>query len=209
MAILYNGTFANDPRTFTVPTVFSARALRITTLPNSTITTNSLVLQTSYLIPVGADWIQVADRRKLSWDEIIIPPYKNYRLLFWQYPWIDGGNIQIQDVSLTNIMSVTYPNSTVASNLCNITSVVASASSVVLLPANTSRTGGGLIINNTSKKLFVNFGSSPATLTPPSIEVVQNGGNIDIPVGYQGEIRGIWNGTDGTKSAAIYEFVSG
>jgi hypothetical protein len=65
-----------------------------------------------------------------------------------------------------------------------------------ILPPNLNRVGGGLIVNNTNKTLFISIGETPPTLNngfgvPP-------GGNFDILPGQRDAVRGIASNPSGT-----------
>lgn len=106
-------------------------------------------------------------------------------------------------------MSINYPPSTEGSNGSTeaTTSVNASLTAVQLLPANNLRAPGGIIVNNSNRRLFVSFSATvPPTTTGNFQFVPQNGGSLDLPAGYEGEIWGIWAGPTPTLGAAISHF---
>ena len=69
----------------------------------------------------------------------------------------------------------------------------------------TVRAPEGLVINNSNKNLWVSFTGTAATAAAPSIKILANGGNIDIPGSYTGSVSGIWE-AGATGSCVVHEF---
>jgi hypothetical protein len=86
-------------------------------------------------------------------------------------------------------------------------SVAVTAASVggnvfTILPANPNRAGGGLVVNNTDKTIFISVGATAPTLNngfgiPP-------GGNYDLSPGQKEVVRGIAASPNGTVNFAEY-----
>jgi len=76
------------------------------------------------------------------------------------------------------------------------TSVPASASSVTILVANSSRLGA-TFYNDSTKDLYLLMGSGPASTSSYSVMLSKNGGYYELPFGYTGILVGIWDGTGG------------
>lgn len=92
-----------------------------------------------------------------------------------------------------------------SSDLCVFTSVPSAAASTVLLTANRQRKGGS-IFNTDANALCVRMdGGTATTTTGFNVRLVQNA-YFEIPVGYTGQITGIWE-VDGVGAANIAEYV--
>lgn len=100
--------------------------------------------------------------------------------------------VQVDAMPLSNPSTVTvqFPNSTTATP----TTVVASASNVSLLAANSNRKGA-TIWNNSTATLFVELGS-PAGSATYTAKLLPDG-YFEIPFGYTGPISGIWSAVNG------------
>ena len=76
-------------------------------------------------------------------------------------------------------------------------SVAASASSVTLLAANSSRIGATVYNDSVSNNLYVLLGTGPVTTSLFTVILLKNGGYYEVPYGYTGNILGIWDGIIG------------
>lgn len=89
------------------------------------------------------------------------------------------------------------------SSTANSTTVTSSITSVTLLAENPLREGG-LIWNNSTSNLLIDF-DSEVSLTNFIVEIYA-GGYYEVPFNYVGVISGIWRQANG--SANIREFVA-
>lgn len=81
------------------------------------------------------------------------------------------------------------------------TTVPSATISTALLTANANRLGA-TIFNNSTAKLYVEFGSS-ASLSLFAL-VIESNGYLEVPFDYTGQITGIWASANG--SALVREF---
>lgn len=92
----------------------------------------------------------------------------------------------------------------------NTTRVAANVASVTLLAALATRLGG-TIFNGATSNLYVRLGAAAAIITPGaerfSVKIVP-GAYYEIPFGWIGEIRGIWDAADASGYAAIEELTA-
>jgi hypothetical protein len=106
-------------------------------------------------------------------------------------------------------MSVSYPNNglPLVSNDV-VTTVTATTTNIVLIPANLSRAPESLIINSSNKNMWVTFTGAAATAVSPAVKIPANGGTMDIPGSFTGAINAIWEtgGQPISGTAAIHEF---
>jgi hypothetical protein len=102
-------------------------------------------------------------------------------------------------------MSVSYDPGSRAVGADSAVTVAPSATNIVLVAANVNRAPEGFIINNGTKNLWLTFTGVAATTAVPSVKVLPNGGNIDIPGNYTGAINGIWENAS-VGGAVVHEF---
>jgi hypothetical protein len=153
-------------------------------------------------------WINLADRYEMIPDQIVLVPFTSIKLNFWQYPWMTGYKVTIDELTIGDLMSASYQSSTPPQFGSVNTTVPTNTANVTLSLANPNRIGGGLIVNTSAtRNLWVLFGATAATTTEPSVLVPKGRGNIDIPDGYTGQINGIWEGADTNGKASIWEFL--
>jgi hypothetical protein len=87
------------------------------------------------------------------------------------------------------------------------TTIVASVSAVTVAPANPVRAQGSYIINSTNRVMWVSWGDGSPTTSSPFTPVPANGGAIDFPADFIGQVLGIW--TAGvTGSCVVHEFTA-
>lgn len=121
-------------------------------------------------------------------------PKISTQLEIWEYtPLFEGASGINQSSTTTNnqgIINVSFsqnPPSPPASDKGVVTSTPAAVGSFAIVPANANRISG-FGVNNTSKVVWVSFGTTPAAPSRPSTPV-PIGGNFDIPAGYIGAIQ--------------------
>ena len=88
------------------------------------------------------------------------------------------------------------------STAVNASTVASTATSSILLAANTGRVGAS-IWNKSTSDLFVELGDT-ATIAAYTVKIGADG-YYEVPFGYVGTISGIWDVADG--SALVREFV--
>ncbi|MBE9210239.1 hypothetical protein IQ244_27825 [Nostoc sp. LEGE 06077] len=94
---------------------------------------------------------------------------------------------------LSNPASVTVTTPTSSSSTPS--SVNASVTSITLLATNNSRKGG-TIWNNSTAKLYIEFGATASTSA--FVAILEAGGYYEIPFSYTGAISGIWTAANGS-----------
>lgn len=97
------------------------------------------------------------------------------------------------------------PTPPTSSSNVNTTTVAVNVASTTLLAANPQRAGAIVINNSTKAILYINFGSA-ASLTNYTYKLAINGGGVEVPFDYVGEIFGIWDKADASGSAKVQEF---
>ena len=137
--------------------------------------------------------------------QIVSIPYLAYKLRFVPVPYLTS-NYTLKIFKLP--MSISYPSSvpTTASS-GSATTIAAATVSTTITAVNASRTLGGLIVNKSNRRLWIRFDALTATTAFPSIDIPANGGSIDIPDGYIGQITGIWE-SGATGSATLIEYIA-
>lgn len=104
-------------------------------------------------------------------------------------------------------MAISYPSSVPSTaSSGTATTIPAATVSTVISLSNPSRTLGGLIVNKGNKRLWIRFDGLTATTAFPSIDIPANGGSIDIPNGYIGQVTGIWE-SGATGAATLIEYI--
>lgn len=93
---------------------------------------------------------------------------------------------------LSNPPQVTVTATT--SSTSTSSSVSASATSITILASNSNRKGG-TIWNNSTAKLYIEFGATASTSA--FVATLEAGGYYEIPFGYTGAISGIWASANG------------
>ncbi|MCC5635650.1 hypothetical protein LC593_07255 [Nostoc sp. CHAB 5844] len=94
---------------------------------------------------------------------------------------------------LSNPPQVTVNNST--SSTATPTSVTSSTTNTTIVAANSNRKGG-TIWNNSTAKLYIEFGVTASTSAFTA--VLEAGGYYEIPFNYTGVISGVWASANGS-----------
>jgi hypothetical protein len=91
-------------------------------------------------------------------------------------------------------MSISYPPTPtpVATGVnANVLTITTTSSQIVA--ANPARTAGSMIVNNSSKPLWIRLDTLPAAPNAiNSLSIPASGGNYLLPASYQGGIQGIF-----------------
>lgn len=95
-------------------------------------------------------------------------------------------------------MSISYPSassggSAIATTVA-VTTVLPSTTGDTILAANSNRTAGAMIINQSDRDLLIGFNLSPGNTSVTNntlFRIPANGGNYDVPESFLGSIFGI------------------
>ena len=161
------------------------------------------------LLPFEQQWLPISTKPiLLTWRQIVEIPYQEYRLLFTPENWLESPNFIVKPYPIKyNPMSIGYPSPVPSTSSAGATTTIPAASvSTTIAASNANRTLGGLIVNKANKRLWIRFDAIAATTAFPCIDIPANGGSIDIPDGYIGQITGIWEGTP-TGAATLIEYL--
>lgn len=93
---------------------------------------------------------------------------------------------------LNNPATVTV--NTPTSSTATPSTVTASTTTITVLAANSNRKGG-TVWNNSTAKLYIEFGATASTSAFTAI--LEAGGYYEIPFSYTGAISGIWLAANG------------
>lgn len=115
----------------------------------------------------------------------------------------DGGNTITVDGTVTATPTGTYNTKPTPSTTATLSNVAGSASSVTVLALNTARLGA-TIVNDSTSRVYLKFGSSAST-TSYSYTLFQYE-TLEVPFGYTGIITGIWDSATG--SARVTELTA-
>jgi hypothetical protein len=91
-------------------------------------------------------------------------------------------------------VSISYPSTSTIASSVTAASLTVTTASTQIIPANTNRAAGSLIVNNTNKVVWIRLGDvsgSAAVSGPSSLAIPANGGNYLLPAGYQGAVQGL------------------
>jgi hypothetical protein len=191
---------------FIIPKTYADLGLSIEIVPIQAIGDWYKAGYLKILLPRGSDWIAIKSI-PLTWQQIVEIPYRAYRLSFTPQAYLPDCNLIVDPYQLHyNPMSVYNPSLTPpAVGADTPTTVTASVTNVVALPANANRAPNGTIVNNANKVMWVSFTGAAATTATPSLSIPANGGERDIPGGYTGAINAIWQ-SGATGNAVFHEF---
>ena len=162
------------------------------------------------LLPFEGQWLPISTKPiLLTWRQIVEIPYQEYRLLFTPENWLESPNFIVKPYAIKyNPMSIGYPSSVPSTaSAGTATTIPAATVSTTIAAFNASRTLGGLIVNKSNKRLWIRFDALTATTAFPSIDIPANGGSIDIPDGYIGQITGIWEAA-ATGAVTLIEYIA-
>jgi hypothetical protein len=165
-------------------------------------------------LPIDGDFYTVDEIPIYYGRSIVQIPYLSYRLSFTPVGQLlllhPQTRFRIAPYNLSNhleqfIMSASFvaPDRPVGPDSEAI--VVATVASSTIATANANRAGGGFIVNNSNRNMWVRFANSAATAAKPSTLVPAGGGNIDIPEDYTGVITAIW-AAGATGDCTVHEF---
>lgn len=84
------------------------------------------------------------------------------------------------------------------------TSVAASATAVTILAANSARNGGSVVNDSTTGTLYLLLSSQTPTTSLYTIAMGTGGSYFEIPFGYTGVIKGIWDIASGNARVMEY-----
>lgn len=91
-------------------------------------------------------------------------------------------------------MSISYPPipAPVATGV-NANALTVTTTSTQVVAANSTRTAGSMIVNNSNKILWIRLDTLPAAPNAiNSLSIPASGGNYLLPASYQGAIQGIF-----------------
>lgn len=198
---------SGQDREYTPNQTFTGKAFKVSVIPKNTNGSQFLfgIFRASVLIE--GIWLNLSHRYEMIPSQLVLVGFDRVKFNFWQYPWMTGYKVTIDEITYEEIMAASYQSSAPPQYSAVNTNVPTGTAVSTLSPANPLRAGGGLIVNTSNaRNLWVSFGPNPATLTEPSVLVPKGRGNIDIPAGFTGQITGIWDGADSAGKASIWEF---
>jgi hypothetical protein len=104
-------------------------------------------------------------------------------------------------------MAIYGPSSQPTSISDNPLTVNASTTSIPIGAVNQNRSPESYIVNNSNKIMWVSWGITPALAAAPFTPVPANGGAIDVPGNFVGQIYAIW-AAGATGSCVFHEFTN-
>jgi hypothetical protein len=209
MSIIYSAHVPASSQFFTVPVTITVPAIRVKITPDNyageawwAVAYMSLCVLTD-----TADWVPIYNYELQPRDVILTSPFKEYRLRINPVRQVVGYNLELSTYDVVANMGIQYPqvNGKPTTNQ-RVTATTVSATSVQILAAADDRVGG-ILINNSSKNLYIKLGTAAATVDIGSCILVPAGGNFDLPDNHQGAIQGIWTAIDGTSQCRVFEFI--
>jgi hypothetical protein len=150
-----------------------------------------------------------ADIQTTFGQQVINLPFASYKIDFAPRVWLNSTTIKIKQLTTTqlgaNFMSISFPGAVApTANVGTPFAVGVAVTSNTVLAANPLRTLGGIIINNSTKNLWVRFDVTAAVTAAPCVSIPP-GGNMDIEDGYTGPVTGISEaGATGTINGFQY-----
>jgi hypothetical protein len=215
MAWLKKGTWLINKKEFNIPVVLKSQIITQVSAVSAIKPTwfwAGHLIQCLTIPPIGLvrieDKINVSTRNSSLFRPQIFEP--NYQLKFYKADWIDSLRLTLFEDSMplsTTQESVIFP-STIATSSVGST-VPVSASSVVLLPANSARKKYQIENTSAVADLFIDFAPTCSVVNHgQKITRVSPGGSITtwIDDSYTGVISGIWSAA-GAGAALIREFI--
>jgi hypothetical protein len=104
-------------------------------------------------------------------------------------------------------MGIYSPFSQPKSSAETPSTITAAAVVTTIAPASLNRGQGSYIINNSNRILWVSWGTVSPTASSPFTPVPANGGAIDFPDDFVGQVLGIWTAGP-TGSCVVHEFLT-
>jgi hypothetical protein len=203
--LLYSGATATGANLLT--TTLTCRGLAIETITDRLRASLPVAGTIQIYLGWGDAWIPVGTPLAIGFKQILDIPYSSYRLGFTPARGLTQALLNFYQFTLPlQLMAISPGAARIPVSGPDVaTTLPASITNVVLMPANPLRVEG-YILNNSNRILWVNFAGIPATAAAPNTPIPANGGNIDIPEWYVGAVNGIWAGPAPTLGADVHEF---
>jgi hypothetical protein len=156
---------------------------------------------------IEGEFFKLRPERLDAGKNLIVVPYQAYKLSIIPLPNIltvyPSLTVKIAQIN-KGIMSINYQDVDKVTGDVIDTSVAGSAASFQILPVDLAR-HSGTIYNNTNRKLWVKWGTTPATTANLLVPV---GANLVIPEDYTGAVQGICaSGVTGNVLSQTVSFI--